>query len=130
MQYRKPVGFGPSGNTWPRWASHRAHRTSSRSMKRLLSDPIVTFSFATGGKIAAITQLFAKLSLGLFPKLLAMTTDQVELLRHDNVVSAEAKATGLTLEGLGIAPTAIETIVPSYLYRYRKTGQYQAQRLA
>jgi NADH dehydrogenase len=80
--------------------------------------------------MALITQLLGKLSFGLFPKLLSMTTDQVELLRHDNVVSAEAKATGLTLEGLGIAPTAIEAIVPSYLYRFRKTGQYQAQRLA
>ncbi len=57
-----------------------------------------------------------------------MTGDQVELLKHDNVVSNEAKAQGLTLEGLRIAPTAIEAIVPSYLYRYRKTGQYQEQR--
>lgn len=91
---------------------------------------ILPLSFLTGKKMALITQLLGKLAFGLFPKLLSMTTDQVELLRHDNVVSAEAKATGLTLEGLGIAPTAIEAIVPSYLYRYRKTGQYQAQRLA
>lgn len=91
---------------------------------------ILPLSFGTGRLVAAVTQTLSKLSLGLFPSLFTTTTDQVELLRRDNVVSAEAKAAALTLEGLGVAPTAIETIVPSYLYRYRKTGQYQAQRLA
>ncbi len=89
---------------------------------------IVKLSFGTGKFVAAITQFFSKLSLGLFPKLLTMTGDQVELLKHDNVVSQEATAQGRTLEGLQIAPTAIEAIAPSYLYRYRKTGQYQEQR--
>jgi NADH dehydrogenase len=91
---------------------------------------IVALSFETGKLMAGVTQTLKKLSLGFFPSLLTMTTDQVELLRHDNVVSKEAAAAALTLEGLGIAPTAIESVVPSYLYRYRKTGQYQAQRLA
>jgi NADH dehydrogenase len=89
---------------------------------------IVKLSFGLGKFVAAITQFFSKLSLGLFPNLLTMTGDQVELLKHDNVVSQEAKAQGRTLEGLQIAPTAIEAIAPSYLYRYRKTGQYQEQR--
>jgi uncharacterized protein YbjT (DUF2867 family) len=53
-----------------------------------------------------------------------LTPDQVELLRHDNVVSAEAQAEGRTLEGLGIEPRAVETIVPSYLWRFRKSGQF------
>ena len=61
--------------------------------------------------------------LGLLPKPL-LTLDQVELLKHDNVVSAEAKREGRTLEGLGITPRSIESIVPSYLYRYRKAGQF------
>lgn len=91
---------------------------------------ILPLSFGTGRLVAAVTETLSKLSLGLFPDMFTTTTDQVELLRHDNVVSAEAKAAALTLEGLGIAPTAIEAIVPAYLYRYRKTGQYQAQRLA
>jgi NADH dehydrogenase len=63
--------------------------------------------------------------LGLLPKPL-LTLDQVELLKHDNVVSAEAKREGRTLEGLGITPRSIESIVPSYLYRYRKAGQFTA----
>jgi len=52
-----------------------------------------------------------------------LTSDQVTQLRHDNVVSADA----LTLADLGIEPTALETIVPSYLYRFRKGGQYADQ---
>jgi NADH dehydrogenase len=53
-----------------------------------------------------------------------LTRDQVELLRSDNVVSEAARAEGRTLEGLGIVPRSIETIVPSYLWRFRKTGQF------
>src|ERR1700741_398024 len=37
MQYRRPVGGGPSLNTWPRWPPHRLHRTSVRIMPRLVS---------------------------------------------------------------------------------------------
>ncbi len=55
-----------------------------------------------------------------------ITPDQVELLRYDNVVSDEAKRDGRTLEGLGIIPESIEAVVPSYLWRFRKTGQFQA----
>ena len=54
----------------------------------------------------------------------ALTSDQVELLKHDNVVSAAAEAEGRTLPGLGIAARSIESVVPSYLYRYRKAGQF------
>ncbi|HUR43493.1 MAG TPA: complex I NDUFA9 subunit family protein, partial [Aestuariivirga sp.] len=63
--------------------------------------------------------------LGLLPKPL-LTRDQVELLKTDNVVSKEARRDGRTLEGLGISPSGIEGIVPSYLSRYRKAGQFTA----
>jgi uncharacterized protein YbjT (DUF2867 family) len=62
--------------------------------------------------------------LQLMPKPL-LTTDQVELLRRDAVVSDEAKREGRTLEALGIDPIAMATIVPLYLWRFRKTGQFQ-----
>ena len=58
-----------------------------------------------------------------------LTPDQVELLRGDIVVSEAAKAEGRTLEALGINPVTMETIVPSYLWRFRKTGQF-GQRVA
>ena len=56
-----------------------------------------------------------------------MTTDQVELLRRDNVVSDEAEIAGTTLEGLGIISHSIEAVVPAYLNRDRTTGQHPSQ---
>jgi uncharacterized protein YbjT (DUF2867 family) len=53
-----------------------------------------------------------------------ITPDQVEMLKHDNVVSDDAKRDGRTLEGLGIAPETMAAIVPDYLWRFRKTGQF------
>jgi uncharacterized protein YbjT (DUF2867 family) len=61
--------------------------------------------------------------LGLLPNPL-LTTDQVELLKSDSVVSDEAMREHRTLEGLGIKPTLMEAVLPSYLWRYRKAGQY------
>jgi NADH dehydrogenase len=59
-----------------------------------------------------------------------LTPDQVELLKTDNVVSRAAEVEGRTLAALGIAPTAMEVIVPSYLWRFRKTGQFKTGRFA
>jgi NADH dehydrogenase len=53
-----------------------------------------------------------------------ITPDQVELLKTDNVVSDDAKRDGRTLEGLGIRPESMDAIVPTYLWRFRKTGQF------
>jgi NADH dehydrogenase len=58
-----------------------------------------------------------------------LTADQVEMLKSDNVVSDAANAEGRTLEGLGIDVEAVDAIVPSYLYRYRKAGQFSSQSL-
>ncbi len=49
-----------------------------------------------------------------------LTSDQVELLTSDNV--ADPKALGL--KALGVQPTALEAIAPTYLYRYRPGGQF------
>lgn len=53
-----------------------------------------------------------------------LTMDQVELLKTDNVVSEAAAGAGLTVEGLGIAPKAVAAIVPAYLGRFRRAGQF------
>jgi uncharacterized protein YbjT (DUF2867 family) len=53
-----------------------------------------------------------------------LTPDQVELLKRDNIVSDDAKRDGRTLEALGIVPESIAAIVPSYLWRFRKSGQF------
>jgi NADH dehydrogenase len=65
--------------------------------------------------------------LQFMPPPLTLTPDQVELLRVDNVVSDAAKAEGRTLQGLGLEPEPIEAIVPSYLWRFRKTGQFRSR---
>lgn len=57
-----------------------------------------------------------------FPPLL--TADQVELLGRDNVVSESAIAEKRTFEAFGIAPTPMSTILPSYLWRFRRNGQF------
>ncbi len=49
-----------------------------------------------------------------------LTHDQVDLLTTDNVVRAGAK----TLADLGIVPTAAESILPTYLDRFRVGGRY------
>jgi len=54
-----------------------------------------------------------------------LTPDQVRLLGVDNVVSEEAVAEKRTLEGLGVTPTALELVLPTYLHRFRKTGQFE-----
>jgi NADH dehydrogenase len=53
-----------------------------------------------------------------------LTRDQVTLLERDNVVSAEAEHEGRTLQGLGISPTSLEAILPTYLSRFRRAGQF------
>ncbi|HKY87807.1 MAG TPA: complex I NDUFA9 subunit family protein [Pseudorhodoplanes sp.] len=67
--------------------------------------------------------------LQFMPKPL-LTPDQVELLKTDNIVSESAEREGRTLQGLGLTPTAIEAVVPSYLWRFRKSGQFTTSRLA
>lgn len=48
-----------------------------------------------------------------------LTRDQVDLLRNDNVIrTSRAK----TFRDLGIAPTALEVILPTYLDRFRAGG--------
>ena len=53
-----------------------------------------------------------------------LTSDQVTLLRKDNIVSDEAKKEGRTLQAIGITPVLAEVILPSYLVRYRPQGQF------
>ncbi len=57
-----------------------------------------------------------------------LTRDQVTLLEQDNIVTDVAIREGRTLEGIGIKPSAVAAIAPSYLYRFRKAGQFDTQR--
>jgi NADH dehydrogenase len=53
-----------------------------------------------------------------------ITSDQVKSLRRDNVVAERAK----TLADLGIAPTAMDAVLPEYLWPYRPSGQYASMK--
>jgi NADH dehydrogenase len=108
-----------------------------RSMRELLQftldtihrrRPLAPLPFGVAAALGAATSTLDKLLLGLLPAELVFTADQVELLKKDNIVSEQAGAAGRTLAGLGIAPESIEAVVPTYLYRFRKTGQYADQR--
>ena len=49
-----------------------------------------------------------------------LTRDQVKNLKNDNVVSEGAQG----FEELGITPDTVEAIIPSYLMKYRKYGEF------
>jgi len=57
---------------------------------------------------------------GLAPQ--PITKDQVASLRSHNVASSGARG----FDALGIAPTAMEAVLPDYLWRFRPQGQYAA----
>jgi uncharacterized protein YbjT (DUF2867 family) len=57
-----------------------------------------------------------------------LTADQVRQLKVDNVVSEKAAREGRTFRGIGIEPTSVEAILPSYLYRFRAAGQFEPRR--
>ncbi len=51
-----------------------------------------------------------------------ITRDQVRNLARDNIVSPDARG----LADLGITPTAMEAVLPDYLWRFRRSGQFAA----
>jgi len=61
------------------------------------------------------------LTLGLFKNSI-ITSDQIENLGIDNVVSKQANG----FEQLNINPLDMGSILPEYLWRYRPSGQYDA----
>lgn len=73
--------------------------------------PLVSVPFA----LARLQATF----LELLPKPL-LTRDQVRLLERDNVVGAGA----LGFKELGMTPTPLEAILPTYLWRFRAGGRW------
>jgi uncharacterized protein YbjT (DUF2867 family) len=90
---------------------------------------IMQFIFTTIGRKRLTVPLpfaiarFEALFLQLLPNPI-LTPDQVDLLKHDSIVSAGAVLQKRSVEGLGIKPHGIETIVPPYLARFRRAGQF------
>jgi uncharacterized protein YbjT (DUF2867 family) len=63
----------------------------------------------------------------LLPFAPLLTGDQVELLMTDNVVSPAATRDKRTLAAFGVTPTPMDAILPGYLWRFRKNGQFDRQ---
>ncbi|CAN1570394.1 COG0702 Predicted nucleoside-diphosphate-sugar epimerases [Rhabdaerophilaceae bacterium] len=85
------------------------------------SRPLVPLPFAIARLQASVMELLPSPML---------TVDQVHLLETDNVVSPSAIAEKRTLAGLGISPATIESVVPGYLYSFRKHGQFERVELS
>lgn len=81
---------------------------------------VIGFPFWMGRVLAAITGVASSLTGGLAPQ--PVTRDQLKELTRDNVVSEGAKG----LDTLGIAPSSMDAILPSYLWIFRPSGQYAA----
>jgi NADH dehydrogenase len=81
---------------------------------------IVNIPFPVARGMAGGFSLGNRLTFGLLP--MQITPDQVRSLRVDNVVADGAKG----FAELGLAPAAMESILPDYLWRFRASGQYTA----
>ena len=79
---------------------------------------VANIPFPIAAVIGGISDLVNTITLGLIPA--QITRDQVRNLRRDNVVSAGS--TGFA--ELDIEPTALEAVLPEYLWRFRPSGQY------
>lgn len=119
----KAAGQGTTGETYelggPRVYSFKellAFTLQSIDRKRLLL-PIPWFGAKILGGVGDVSGMLPFVSPFL-------TKDQVANLRTDNVVSDDAKG----FQDLGIETETIEAIVPDYLQRYRKYGQFHETR--
>lgn len=98
--------------------------THKQLLQRILHEtmrhnPLLPIPGAIGKLLAAPFALLP------FPPLL--TADQVELLQTDNLVSETAIQEKRTLAAFGVEATPMDAILPSYLWRFRKHGQFDRQ---
>lgn len=81
---------------------------------------ILNIPFWVARQMAGAFGVVRALSLGLVKG--PLTQDQVVNLAIDNVVSEGAQG----FDALGIHPTAMDAVLPDYLWRFRPSGQYDA----
>ena len=98
--------------------------TFAELMKRMLAviqrrRLMLKVPFFVAGIMGKSLDLLKAITFGLFPNNI-LTQDQVKNLQIDNIVSTGAN----DLSDLEIRPTAMETVLPEYLWRYRVSGQY------
>lgn len=80
---------------------------------------ILGVPFPIAGLMGFVLDTAQAVTVGLFHNGI-LTRDQVRNLKRDNVVTGQTR----TLADLGIEPTALDSVLSSYLWRFRPTGQY------
>ena len=70
--------------------------------------------------IARLIGRLGDLQAKVVPLAPPLTSDQVRLLARDNVVAADAPG----LAELGVEATAVDAVLPTYLWRFRTGGQF------
>jgi NADH dehydrogenase len=81
---------------------------------------ILALPFWLGNLMGSLGGLGQTLTGGLVRS--PITRDQVASLRSHNVAAVGARG----FEALGIVPTALDAVLPDYLWRFRPSGQYAA----
>ena len=81
---------------------------------------ITNIPFGIAMVMAYGMELVQTVTFGFVPP--QITRDQVRSLRVDNVVADGQRG----FDDLGIEPTAMEAVLPEYLWRFRSSGQYEA----
>lgn len=82
---------------------------------------VLPIPFFAAKIVAGLLDAVQAVTFGLVPNR-QITSDQVKLLRVDNVVSDGARS----LEDMGVSPTSVESVIGDYLYSYRPNGQFDA----
>lgn len=82
---------------------------------------VMDIPFFAARVLASVLSFVQAVTVGLVKNTI-LTPDQVRSLAYDNTVSEGAKG----FADLGIRPVAMETVLPSYLWRFRPSGQYAA----
>ncbi len=135
MQYRSPVGGGPSGKTCPRWASHDAHRTSvrtttsPRSLRSLraspaagewkLGHPVPESNFASESKRAArhTTHRYVPGSFALqYAPVKAGSVPHSHVTRYCSGVSFARSASGVRPTRAGVSVACFRAMVSAGFY--------------
>jgi uncharacterized protein YbjT (DUF2867 family) len=82
---------------------------------------VINIPFFMARAMATAFDFGSAATLGLVKNGL-LTRDQVTSLKSDNVVTSGAKG----FADMGITPTAMDAVLPEYLWCYRQSGQYAA----
>jgi len=82
---------------------------------------LINVPFLIASIMGGALDLAQTLTGGLFTNGI-LTRDQVQNLRYDNIADPDLPG----FADLGINPTPLSSVLPDYLWRFRKSGQYTA----